>query len=510
MCRNILMAGLLFFLFLPELTAQTSKKSPERKEAPASLTIAPDETLRIFDAPLFGVNDSWPELTGTHATDGFLPKKFPGNRNASGAGASPTFFRMAGLDSQFLNWKKTPGFNGGGPAAFRHRILEPAMPQIGLLGWLASIRKNNANAKYIWTVNMARNTPEDAQDLAEFLTGGPDTLWGKLRIDLGCPDPVPPTLWELGDELDYNYSKFSTASAYIRECSRFIFAIRSVIPEARFAIHAVTAPWAERSKGKIPDYNRLLLDALAEEIDFLSFHPYLRGLPPAVAEPYFRQLAQEIARSRNPEIRLLVTEPALPPQGIAGPSPELQLRSESLAGCLEEAEWFLFLLNRPEVGAATFFNLPPGFRGMTATENGRTFETGIALLYHFLRKIPFGSQTVRYALSGDSAEFNRSQTLSVAALKSPDGKKLYLLFNNLSPDTARPTAFRFLRDREWRLENAVRLSAPELSSRNTAAERPIAETALPVTAGQPLRQFTIPPKSLVFITLTRPTKEGTR
>lgn len=503
MVRNIL-PTLLFLLALPGFAA------PAQQGASASLTIEPQETLRRFDAALLGVNDSWPGLTGMWEADGFLRQPFPAVGGTVAERAYPPLFRMAGRDSQFLDWKKTPGFGGGGVAACRQRILEPTMPQTGLLSWLASIRKQHPDARYIWTVNMAKGTPDDARDLAEFLSGGPDTLWGKLRIDLGFPDPMPPAIWELGDELDYHFSNFSSGTAYARECRRYISAIRSVIPEARFAVHAVTAPWENRSKGKFPEFNRLLLDALAEEIDFLSFHPYLCDLPPAVAEPYFESLAREIAGSRNPAIRLLVTEPALPLPDFAGKSPEQQRRTLSLAGCLEEAEWFLFLLGRPEVDAATLFNLPPGPRGMSAREKGFTFETGLAQLYWFLRKIPSGSQTIRCTLSGDAAVFNREQTLCAAALKSPDENELYLLFNNLSPDTARPITFRFFRDQEWVQESAVCLTAPELTSFNTATEHPIAETVLPVTPGQPLQKLTIPPKSLVLVTLARPAKEGTK
>lgn len=480
MIRNPVLTMLLV-LALPGLAA------PAAKELPASMTLEPDKTIRIYDTFLLGVNDSWPDLSGIRAVAG--SPQLPGPEIA-GRLRSP-LLRMNGFDSQYLDWKKLPGR--------------------GLPGRLAAIRQWNPEAQYIWTVNMARGTPEDARSLAEFLTGDSDTLWGRVRIDLGFPEPMPPAIWELGDELDYNYSRFHSGAAYASECLRYIFAIRSVIPDARFAVHAVTAPWADRSKGKLPEFNRTLLDALAEEIDFLSFHPYLRDLPPAVAEPYFENLAREIAASRNPEIRLLVTEPALPPQGIAGKSPEHQLRSVSLAGCLEEAEWFLFLLSRPEVGAATLFQLPPGVRGMTGmTANGLPFETGLAQLYRFISRIPSGSRMVRSTLSGEAAVFNRSRTLSAAALKSPDGNKLYVLFDNQSPETDRPVSFRILRDRQWILENALRLSAPELASRNTATERPIVETSLPVSPGKPPEQLTIPAKSLVLVILTRPTKEESK
>ena len=471
-------------------------------EEPATLTIEPRKTIRVFDDALLGVNDSWPELAGLNRLTGPAPLLRPkcGTIGIVASQMRPTLFRMAGVDSQFLDWKKNPGSGYAVSAG-------AGTSRVGLLRHLASIRRQNPDAGYIWTVNMVRNTPEDARDLAEFLAGGFDTLWGKLRIDLGCPEPMPPAIWELGDELDYNYSRFGSASACARECQRYIFAIRSVIPDARFAVPAVTAPWTERSKGKLPEFNRLLLDALAGEIDFLSFHPYLRDLPPAVAEPYFDLLAREIADSRNPGIRLLVTEPALPLSGTSGNLQARRLRSESLAGCLEEAEWFLFLLNRPEVGAATLFHLPPGIRAMTATAGALPSEPGTAKPYRFLRRIPPDSELLRSTLSGDAATFGRGQTLGAAALKSPDGKELYLLFNNLSPDTARPTVLRFLREREWQLESAVCLSAPELASRNTETEQPIAETVLPTAPGEPLSKLTIPPKSLVLATLKRMTKE---
>ena len=221
MIRNPVLTMLLV-LALPGLAA------PAAKELPASMTLEPDKTIRICDTFLLGVNDSWPDLSGIRAVAG--SPQLPGPEIA-GRLRSP-LLRMNGFDSQYLDWKKLPGR--------------------GLPGRLAAIRQWNPEAQYIWTVNMARGTPEDARSLAEFLTGDSDTLWGRVRIDLGFPEPMPPAIWELGDELDYNYSRFHSGAAYASECLRYIFAIRSVIPDARFAVHAVTAPWADRSKGKLP------------------------------------------------------------------------------------------------------------------------------------------------------------------------------------------------------------------------------------------------------------------
>ncbi|MBS1371138.1 MAG: hypothetical protein HPZ91_14395 [Lentisphaeria bacterium] len=492
---RLILPALLLALSLPAAAAPA-------RTLPAEMKIEPQNTVRTFDAALFGVNCAWPELTGAKSLTGFMNPPVPesGDRKAP-QGIRLPLFRMSGLDSQFFSWKKTPGFEGGGMAAYRPRLLETAAPQSGLLEWLASIRRLDPDAQFVWTINMARDTPDDARDLAEFLAGGPDTMWGRKRIELSFAEPMPPAVWELGDELDYNYSKYN-AAFYIKECWKYIAAIRSVIPDAAFAAHAVAAPWTERSKNKWPEYNRLILESLGRELTWLSFHPYLRDLPPAAAAPYFESLRRDIAASQNPGIRLFVTEPERPPQGIGGKSPEYQLRTESLEGCLEAAEWFIFCLGRPEIGAASCFTLSPGPWSLAGAEEGRTSDSGLALLFRFLGKIPFGSRVVYSTLSGEFTAFNREQAFCAAALKSPDGKKLYLLLNNMLPETARPTEFR-LRETGWKLESAESFSAPELTSRNTADARPIAVTPLPVSKGQPLRKVTIPAKSLVLLTLAQ-------
>lgn len=88
-----------------------------------------------------------------------------------------------------------------------------------------------------------------------------------------------------------------------------------MIPDAKFAAHAVTAPWNERSEGKWPEFNRIVLRELGPELSYISFHPYYRGMPPSAIAPYIESLRQDIAACPNPKIRIFISEHGKWPPG---------------------------------------------------------------------------------------------------------------------------------------------------------------------------------------------------
>jgi alpha-N-arabinofuranosidase len=118
---------------------------------------------------------------------------------------------------------------------------------------------------------------QDAVDLVEYCNGPRDSGWGRIRARNGHPEPYGVKYWELVHDLSN-----MTAAEYVEAVGQFFPAMRRVDPAIRTIAN----------------------DYLAQVQDLSQFADYLRVR-------YYGQsgrLAYEIARSKNPKLKLFVSD----------------------------------------------------------------------------------------------------------------------------------------------------------------------------------------------------------
>ncbi len=139
----------------------------------------------------------------------------------------------------------------------------------------------------------------EACDWVEYCNGSADSAWGAVRASRGRREPYGVRYWEIDNE-----TWSMGAEAYGRAVRAFVPAMKQVDPSIRIV--------ACGSAGTDLEWNRRVLEACAEHIDWLSLHHYeppeAFASQPAVHEAFFRQCAELIAASRNPSVRLFVSE----------------------------------------------------------------------------------------------------------------------------------------------------------------------------------------------------------
>lgn len=142
---------------------------------------------------------------------------------------------------------------------------------------------------------------QEALDWFDYCNGDASTEFGALRAAHGRPEPFRVRYWEAGNE-----SWGMGVQAYAERLRLFASALR-----ARDASVKILACG---SGGLDQEWNRALVESAAENMDYLSVHRYMEGtfaeeMQDGLAYPAFlRKTADLIAASKNPEIKIAVTE----------------------------------------------------------------------------------------------------------------------------------------------------------------------------------------------------------
>ncbi|MBN1421705.1 MAG: DUF1080 domain-containing protein [Planctomycetes bacterium] len=142
----------------------------------------------------------------------------------------------------------------------------------------------------------------EALEWIEYMNGSAETAMGRLRLRNGHPDPYGVRHIELDNETWH-----MGVERYAERVKRFAPEIRKRWPE--ITIYACGS--AGYGRGGL-DWNRRLLDLAAEHFDVLSIHHYESpdrfAEGPRDYEAFWRRTADLVARSRNPKVRIAVTE----------------------------------------------------------------------------------------------------------------------------------------------------------------------------------------------------------
>jgi alpha-N-arabinofuranosidase len=133
---------------------------------------------------------------------------------------------------------------------------------------------------------------QDAVDLVAYCNGPRESAWGKIRAQNGHPEPYRVKYWEIGSGM-----RHIPTVDYINVLKQFVPAMKKVDPTIRTI--ASEGDFAViRDAAQLVDY--LNID------DYENVHRFAQS--PAATATFWKSLEEEIARSKNPKLKLFVPE----------------------------------------------------------------------------------------------------------------------------------------------------------------------------------------------------------
>ncbi len=146
---------------------------------------------------------------------------------------------------------------------------------------------------------------QDAVDWVEYCNGPATSRWGSVRAANGHPEPYNVKFWEIDNE---TWIFGMPPEVYAEELKRFVTAMKKVDPSIKIIACGSGGLGADALR-----WNRIVVERCAEFIDYLSLHHYEWNPNnfadgPAAFERFIRETAEIIAKSRNPNIKLFISE----------------------------------------------------------------------------------------------------------------------------------------------------------------------------------------------------------
>ena len=498
--------------------AATTEAMDDAEALPASVTIRKSQVIRPWSPQLFGYNHNW-----IWANKMIMDQEKPDSLDLDPAylklveGSPLPLNRMSGTGSQYFSWKKAIGpLSDREPMSLTHWQKAPEVQRAGPVEWINSVLRTDPQAKFVWVFNMTKDSVADCADMVEFLTGDPehdkngDINWAAKRVKLGLPEPVRVAAWELGNEIDWH--RHIAVAEYIKQCQAIIKAVRAIDPEARFAAHAATAPWSTAAKKPRADgdwkvWHREVLKTLGEDIESLVLHPYYHGLPiPELEEKYLNVLRDDILSiTGSDRIKLFISEHAMwPPRPKDQQWSTTWYQTHGLIGSLATAEWLNRMLNRPDIGMMTYHCYSGGPWGaIYRDKEGTLYTTAIHEMFNLLLNHG-GTQVLATEVKGEMADIHVNDlSLTVTAIETASGLNLVLV--NRDPNTPRELTFTF--EKNYHLNSETTLTAKDLHAYNTSSDRPITINTTVNDSTKPFTTYTLAPKALTILTLSRVTDD---
>lgn len=418
-------------------------------------------------------------------------------------GLSLPLNRVAGTDSQAFEWKKAIG-------PFARRVPQKVWPHdkqsqklCGPLEWVDATLKIDPDAEFTWCLNLEKDSPQDAADLAELFLGRAESEWGAKRLDYGLKQPVRIAIWELGNEMDWgDHREQWPVDRYIDVCRRTMDAIEAVDPEAKFAVHASTAPWApihKKTDGGWAAWHRAVLRALGDRIDYVTIHPYYQGLSMPVIEEYLDTLRDDIRDiTADDRIQVYISEHARWPERPQDESVSWRTnwyQTHSLEGCLASAEFINRILSRPEITAAAYHSISSGPWGVIKiTDDGEIYRTAVYDLFHTLNQA-FGQSVVTTQVEGERTDPKVGGLYFTATAMTTADKGLNLLLVNREDSASRPITFQA--EGDYKIVEAITFTGPGLDAYNTPSDRPVGVESM--SPDQLMENYLVPARSIVVL-----------
>ncbi len=268
-------------------------------------------------------------------------------------------------------------------------------------------------------------TVEEAAAWVEYCNGPASSKFGALRAQNGHPEPYGVKYWEIGNEIWGDWVRgHSDASAYARNLSRYVAAMRAVDP----SIQVIVVGDNDMA------WNRTVLQSTSDRLEFLAIHHYysrrdmngdLQNLlaRPLFYERFYGEVESEL-RSLPPARR-----PALAINEWGLDLPEAQVYS--MLGALYGAR----LMNAFErrggvVGMSAVSDLVNGWPGgIIQASRDSLFVTPIYLVNQ-LYATHLGSDRLATRVEGPTVSTSKEGTdvpvVDIVASRSADGKNLFI------------------------------------------------------------------------------------
>jgi len=120
-------------------------------------------------------------------------------------------------------------------------------------------------------VNLGTGTPQDAADLVEYCNHPSGTYLSDLRGENGHKNPHDIRYWCLGNEMDGPWQiGHLKADEYGRKAAEAAKMMRLVDP----SIHLIACGSSLQSLPTFPEWDRIVLEHLYDNVDYLSMHSY--------------------------------------------------------------------------------------------------------------------------------------------------------------------------------------------------------------------------------------------
>lgn len=471
----------------------------------ARVAVRESVVVRPVSPLLFGFNHNWHQ--SENVVFGPTSREITPDYLEAVRGLPMPLNRMSGTESQYFRWKLAVGPLDQRTPQKPHAGGIPLW-RLGPLEWVQATWRIDPTAEFAWVLNMWKETPGDHADLARLFTAGPDDEWGRHRFAAGIERPVPVRIWELGNELDWGeFREDFPLDRYIAECRKAIAAVRSVIPDARFAAHALTAPWSPRAlelPGGWRTWHRTVLRELGPDLDYIVLHPYYHGSPVPEVERFIQALTDDILEvTKSDRIKLFISEHAAWPPRPTEPGKKWQDTwhlTHGLHGCLATAEFLNRLLSRPQVGAAAYHSFSAGPWGVVYRDGktGRDYHTGIYDLFRLYGEA-LGQEVIASEVSGPRADVLQTDlTFTAVAMRTAEGVNLVLV--NREPSAVREVSFAF--ERGYDLVETHSLTAETMESHHTATTKDMQTSREQhAPAGELFREYRLRAKSIVVLKL---------
>ncbi len=127
-------------------------------------------------------------------------------------------------------------------------------------------------------LNVGFNTtigPEEAADWVEYVNGSTDTEMGQLRADHGHPEPYNVKHWQVGNETYGGYQAGHTdAEDFARRFVDHYEAMKAVDPDIRVIASGIDPLYVDHDE----NWNKTLFDIAGKKVDGVDIHRYVQGV----------------------------------------------------------------------------------------------------------------------------------------------------------------------------------------------------------------------------------------